>query len=333
VTRRPRLGRGPRSVRGGGRVHPAAALVLVAALAAVIWAMPPTAQAADSCDGVWVVVDFSAFGGGVQTRCAPGAPRNGLDALERARFSYGFVAEQPGMVCTIDANPDPCNGAPSDAYWSYWHAPQGGSWTYSSSGAGFRRPPPGTVDGWVFGDGSSPPSVAPPKDPPPPEPSPSPSPSPTATSSPAPSPSPTATAAPEPVEDGPTPSATTAPDPIDDASADTRPEPDDAVADAEDPTLEQAPEEDAAPSETAAPRQARPSPTPRPTAQGSGELPPVELRDADDEVAIGRPGDGGATAGLIAGTALAAAIAGAGVFQGRRRRLASEHPELPGIEP
>jgi hypothetical protein len=323
VTRRPRPGRGPRSVRGGGRAHPVAALVLGAALATFAWSTPPAADASSSCDGVWVVVDLSAFGGGVTTRCAPGEPGNGLDALERAGFTATFVPGQAGMVCTIDANPDPCNGAPADAYWSYWHAPQGGSWTYSSSGAGFRQPPPGTVDGWAFGDGSSPPGTPPPEDPPPP----SPSPSPTATSSPtpAPSPSPTATVTPEVVEDAPEPAPTAAPDELaDDQSPDQGA---DATADA---GAEEPPADDGADAAPAAPRQPRPSPTPRPTAQGSGELPPVELRDADDEVAIGRPGDGGATAGLIAGSALAAAIAGAGVFQARRRRLASEHP---GIEP
>jgi hypothetical protein len=44
------------------------------------------------------------------------------------------------------------------------------------------------------------------------------------------------------------------------------------------------------------------------------------LRAADDEVAIGAPADGDAVAGLLAGGALAATIAGAGFFQARRRR-------------
>jgi hypothetical protein len=332
VTPRPRLGRGPRSDRGGGRARAVAASLLVAALATLTWSTPPAADASSSCDGVWVVVDFSALGGGVTTRCAPGQPRHGLDALERAGFGYTFVAGQPGMVCTIDARPDPCNGAPADAYWSYWHAPQGGGWSYSSSGAGFRQPPRGTVDGWVFGDGSSPPSAPPPQDPPPP----SPSPSPTASPSPAPTPSPTGSA-----EPAPTPSSSTPPEgaaddtsePAPTADADEDEGADEAAADTTDTGADEEPppDDDPASTATAAPRQPRPSPTPRPTTpQGSGELPPIELRDADDEVALGRPGDGGATAGLIAGSALAAAIAGAGMFQARRRRLASEQP---GIEP
>jgi hypothetical protein len=332
VTWRSRPGRGPRPVRGGARVHPVAALVLLAALATITWSTPPAADASSSCDGVWVVVDLSAFGGGVHTRCAAGEPRNGLQALELAGFSHTPVPGQAGMVCTIDGNPDPCNGAPADAYWSYWHAPQGGSWSYSSSGAGFRRPPPGTVDGWAFGDGSAPPAAPPPQDPPPP--SPSPSPTPTSSPSPRPSPAPTSNATPEAVEDTSEPAPGATPDDlVDDEAAvereaDREAEREETVpapgADEEPPTADAAP---------TAPRQPRPSPTSRPTAQGSGELPPVELRDADGDVAIGRPGDGGATAGLIAGGALAAAIAGAGMYQARRRRLDAERPEHPGIAP
>ena len=118
--------------------------------------------AADGCDGVRVVVDARALGGSITTRCAPGTPGSGLAALEAAGHRYSFVPRNPGMVCTIDARPAPCNGAPVDAYWSYWYAPAGGSWTYASFGAGNRTPPAGSVEGWRFGDGSAPPGVPPP---------------------------------------------------------------------------------------------------------------------------------------------------------------------------
>ncbi len=134
-------------------------------------------------DGVTVVVDHGSLGGGAEVRCAPGEPASGLAALQGAGFSYGFVPGKPGFVCTIDGGPDPCNGAPTSAYWAYHHAPRGGGWTYATIGAGTRRPPVGSVEGWAFGDGDAPalaspaaPAVIAPTPPPPPAPAPAPAP-------------------------------------------------------------------------------------------------------------------------------------------------------------
>jgi hypothetical protein len=145
-----------------------AALVLVAGAAGAAAASSAEAgevEAAGACDGVWVVVDARKVGGSITTRCASGNPESGLAALKAAGHTYEFVPRVPGMVCTIDRRPDPCNGAPSDAYWSYWHAEEGGSWTYASRGAGSRDPQPGEVEGWAFGSGdepgTSPPAPAP----------------------------------------------------------------------------------------------------------------------------------------------------------------------------
>jgi hypothetical protein len=100
---------------------------------------------------VTVVVDFTHFRHGkVWVRCAKN-PRTGLAALRQAGFSYAFVANQPGFVCTINHRPNPCNGAPSSAYWAYWHAKHGGKWTYSTLGAGSYHPKRGQVEGWAFG--------------------------------------------------------------------------------------------------------------------------------------------------------------------------------------
>lgn len=128
-----------------------AVLVLLAGSLAV--ALP--ASAAD-CAGVKVVVDFTALGGGVQTGCAAGDPTTGLAALKDAGFTYSFVPRQPGFVCTINALPNPCTKPTTSAYWSYWHATPGGTWTYSTSGAGSYDPAPGTVEGWAFGAGVAP---------------------------------------------------------------------------------------------------------------------------------------------------------------------------------
>jgi len=126
----------------------------------------PTARAAAACSGVAVVVDYRSLGGGAQTGCAPGDPTSGLAAMRSAGFTPAFSPS--GLVCQINGKPDPCpRTPPTTAYWSYWHAKPGGSWTYSSLGAGSYDPAPGSVEGWSFGAGQ-PPSVAPPAAAPPP---------------------------------------------------------------------------------------------------------------------------------------------------------------------
>ena len=144
------------------------------------------AAACSGTSGVTVVVDFGALGGGVQTGCAGGDPGSGLAALSAAGHGYTFVPRQPGLVCQIDARPNPCNGAPTTAYWSYWHASRGGSWSFSTLGAGGYDPAPGTVEGWAFGAGRRP-GIAPPAAPAPPPPAPPP-PAPRSTAKPAPEP-------------------------------------------------------------------------------------------------------------------------------------------------
>lgn len=150
-----------------------AALALVAAFA------PVPAHAA-GCDGVTVVVDFRGLGGGVQQGCAPGSPSSGVAALTAAGFGYTYASRQQGFVCRINGKPgadaDKCvNTSPATAYWSYWHAPAGGSWAYSNQGAATYVPARGTVEGWAFGAGEQP-AIAPPAAlaPPPPAPPPPP---------------------------------------------------------------------------------------------------------------------------------------------------------------
>ncbi|MDT7788994.1 MAG: hypothetical protein QOF58_7413 [Pseudonocardiales bacterium] len=130
-------------------------VLAVLALLASSFVVTSPASAA-SCDGVKVVVDFTALGGGVETGCAAGDPQNGLKALELAQFPYTFAPRFPGFVCTIKALPNPCKKTANGPYWSYWHATPGGTWTYSASGAGGYDPAPGTVEGWAFGAGVAP---------------------------------------------------------------------------------------------------------------------------------------------------------------------------------
>lgn len=143
----------------------ALALGLAGAALVVVPARPAGAAACSGSSGVTVEVDFAALGGGAQVRCAPGDPSSGVAALTGAGFTPTRAAQEPGyFVCRIDGKPasDPCQRAsPSNAYWSYWHARPGGSWTYSSAGAADYDPAPGTVEGWAFGAGK-PPSTPPP---------------------------------------------------------------------------------------------------------------------------------------------------------------------------
>ncbi len=102
-----------------------------------------------------IVVDFQALGGGVSVVCAPGPVTSGLDALDRAGVSWEGTKRFPSFVCRIAGRPEPAaepcaNTPPATAYWSYWLAPHGGPWCYSNFGAGNRRPPPGSVEGWSF---------------------------------------------------------------------------------------------------------------------------------------------------------------------------------------
>lgn len=154
----------------------------------VVPAVPAQAAACSGTNGVTVVVDFGSLGGGVQTRCASSDPASGLAALQAAGFSITPVQRFPGFVCRIDGKPssDPCVNTPPDtAYWSYWYAKRGGSWTYSGEGPSTRDPAPGTVEGWAFGSGGKP-GIAPPAAPAPPPPPPPPPPPAPKTSAPSP---------------------------------------------------------------------------------------------------------------------------------------------------
>lgn len=159
--------------------------------------------------GVTIVVDFTAFGAGVVTRCAPGTPRNGFEVLAGAGFSVEQVTTMQGFVCRIDGLPGPpeqCVTTPAPGTsWSYWHAERGGTWTYNPVGAGGSRPTQGSVEGWAFATRSTP---APPTLSPPAPPTAS-----TPPTAPTPLPTPTRTTAPTVRPVTPPPAQTTAPMP------------------------------------------------------------------------------------------------------------------------
>jgi hypothetical protein len=307
------------------RTLAAAALAVVALGVHTVGVQP--ASATTACDGVWVVVDGSVLGASATVRCAPGDPSSGLEALTGAGHQYSFVPTQPGLVCIIDGRPATCNGAQSDAYWSYWYADAGGAWTYSQRGAGARDPQPGTVEGWAFGAGD-PPSTAPPAPPPEPEPEPEhePDPEPPPEAQPDPDPEPRSSTAGSTGTRGGDADGRVGGDHDGSAAAD----PDGAAA-ADEPTTEASPA-DRDPDPKQPPRQAlepgdprlpvlAARPTPQSQAAVSRDAPAVAAPDLDDvEVAAA---DRPSASGLLrssAGVVLIVAVVGGAGLQ-RRRRL------------
>ena len=211
------------------RIAAGAALAVIAHLAVVA---PPSASAyydgyCKDDTGVTVVVDYQGLGGGRVIRCADNFPAGGTgyDALHRAGFTtQGTAHDGDGFICRIGGRPsasetipvkkypnykERCiDTPPAAAYWSYWHAPNGGSWTYSNYGAKNRAAIIGGFEGWSFSLNATAstnprPGVAPkrPAAPPPP---------PATTTPPAPStPKPASPGAPKPVNPGTAPGSST----------------------------------------------------------------------------------------------------------------------------
>lgn len=297
--------------------------VVVALVAATTGLALPHPAAADACaDGVVVVVDASASGGGIDQACVP-AGGSGIDALHAAGHTTSYVPNLPGMVCTIDGRPDPCNGAPAHAYWSYWHADQGGSWRYSSEGPLARHPAAGTVEGWRFGDGSAAPGIAPPGGSPSPERAPEPAPEPE------PEPEPTPESEPEAAPDA---AATTPRSGTTDAPDDT---PDETAEQPADPRAGEASGEPAAPDEGRdEPARSRSTTDEGATTGGSSDADtsadtvppapdtdePAATRSETAEAAARATADGGAPVGLLVGGALLAVLIALTVLRIRRRQ-------------
>lgn len=145
-----------------------------AVLAAVALAVPgvtllagPAAAATGSAlegactdsDGVTVVVDSTALGGGIEAGCAPEGGVTGTEALLAAGFTE--ARDPSGFICAVDGLPDPCPTEFTGEYWSYWFAEPGGdTWESYQEGSDTAVTAPGAVEGWRYGDGSAGPEVA-----------------------------------------------------------------------------------------------------------------------------------------------------------------------------
>ncbi|GAB3087305.1 ABC transporter substrate-binding protein [Nocardioides zeae] len=118
--------------------------------------------------GVTVVVDFQELGGTTIVRCFPGATDGtGLDALKGAGFQIAGVQRWgEAFICRIENRPaaneavavdgrpdyrEAClDTPPAGAYWSYWHAGNNCSWSYSQWGVKNRSFLRGGFEGWSF---------------------------------------------------------------------------------------------------------------------------------------------------------------------------------------
>lgn len=116
--------------------------------------------AAPGCapDEVAVVVDLTDLGGTVEQGCAP-AGGTGTEVLQAAGFTD--TRDGAGMICAIDALPDPCPTTWEGVYWSYWTGSDG-TWTAWTEGSDTAVPEAGTAEGWRYNDGSVGPGVPPP---------------------------------------------------------------------------------------------------------------------------------------------------------------------------
>lgn len=118
--------------------------------------------------GVTVVVDFQDLGGETYVRCFPSAaPATGLDALKGAGFQIEGVRRWgESFICRIENRPSAVETIPIEAndhyreqcldtppatgYWSYWHAGNNCTWSYSQWGVKNRTFIPGGFEGWSF---------------------------------------------------------------------------------------------------------------------------------------------------------------------------------------
>jgi hypothetical protein len=137
-------------------------------LAASGW--PSLARAGDP-NRAGLVIQFAAEQ--IETRCVEfdGEEITGADLLTRSGLravvdpSSGLgitVCQIEGQGCNYPAEPCfcQCSGSGPCAYWNYYYREPGQhSWTYAALGALRHTVRPGSVEAWVWGDGTAPPAA------------------------------------------------------------------------------------------------------------------------------------------------------------------------------
>lgn len=138
--------------------------LLLLVFTSLIWT-----SAADEPNQAGLVVQFA--DSRVETRCVTfegdsitGADLlalSGLDTIVDPSSGMGVtVCQIEGEGCAHPAEPCfcQCMGGGECAYWNYFSRDAGqADWTYSALGAAIHKIKPGSVEGWVWGDGHTPP--------------------------------------------------------------------------------------------------------------------------------------------------------------------------------
>ena len=131
----------------------------------------PGATVADEPSQAGLIVEFG--DGRVETQCITfeeeeitGADLllaySGLDVVVDASSGMGItVCQLESEGCAYPSEPCfcQCMGGGACAYWNYFYREPGSSeWTYSALGAVLRKVRHGSVEAWVWGDGTTPPT-------------------------------------------------------------------------------------------------------------------------------------------------------------------------------
>ena len=131
----------------------------------------PGATMADEPNQAGLIIEFG--DGHVETRCIPfdeeeitGADLlltySGLDMVIDASSGMGItVCQLEGEGCAYPSEHCfcQCMGGGACAYWNYFYREPGSSeWNYSALGAVLRKVRHGSVEAWVWGNGTTPPS-------------------------------------------------------------------------------------------------------------------------------------------------------------------------------
>ncbi len=131
----------------------------------------PGATVADEPSQAGLIIEFG--DGQVETRCITfqeeeitGADLlltySGLDTIVDASSGMGITVcqlEGEGCAYPSEACFCQCMGGGECAYWNYFYREPGSSeWTYSALGAILRKVRHGSVEAWVWGDGTTPPT-------------------------------------------------------------------------------------------------------------------------------------------------------------------------------
>jgi hypothetical protein len=127
---------------------------------------------ADQPHRAGLIVQFD--DGRVETRCigfdtdeisgAELLARSGLDTVIDASSGLGItVCKIDGLGCDYPAEQCfcQCMSGADCGYWNYFYRDPGETqWSYSALGAVLRKSKPGSVEGWVWGSGNTPPDEA-----------------------------------------------------------------------------------------------------------------------------------------------------------------------------